>query len=161
LDYYLPSVKYPPLAKPKQAWNTHPWPLQTDTIQFHTCPLPLLWHEFDNSLWYFLQSKVSFCLHMYFLWRHPLPPNKWGNYQDIVTLIDSRIVLTYDCWHLAIFDILMTVASQSPIFQWVMLWKWQYIFITQPMSCFLFHFLNLLLKILFTQPFSLRCHPPP
>jgi hypothetical protein len=76
-----------------------------DTIQFHTCPLPLLWHEFDNSLWYFLQSNVSFCLHMYFLWRHPLPPNKWGNYQDIVTLIDSHIVLTYDCWHMTV-DIL-------------------------------------------------------
>jgi hypothetical protein len=34
----------------------------------HTCPLPLLWHEFDNCLCNFPQSKVSCCLHMYFLW---------------------------------------------------------------------------------------------
>jgi hypothetical protein len=31
-----------------------------------TCPLPLLWHEFDNYLCN-LQSKVSGSLHMYFL----------------------------------------------------------------------------------------------
>jgi hypothetical protein len=34
----------------------------------HTCPLPLLWHVFDNCLCNFLQSKLSSCLHMYFLW---------------------------------------------------------------------------------------------
>ena len=114
----------------------------------HTCPLPLLWHEFDNFN-YFLQykvsccpqvedlgkilhdlgrswqgqglgkplilarscqditnilprlfnlakilprlseilakifqSEVSCCLHMYFLWRHHLPPDKLENDQD-------------------------------------------------------------------------------
>jgi hypothetical protein len=30
----------------------------------------------------FLQSKVSCCLHMYFLWRHHLPPDKSENDQD-------------------------------------------------------------------------------
>jgi hypothetical protein len=54
----------------------------------HTCPLPLLWHEFDNCLCNFLQYKVSCCLHMYFLWRHHLPPDKSENDQDIVTLIE-------------------------------------------------------------------------
>jgi hypothetical protein len=42
-----------------------------DTIQLHMS-LPLLWHEFDNCLWNFLQSKASCCLHMYFLWGHHL-----------------------------------------------------------------------------------------
>jgi hypothetical protein len=118
--------------------------VQMPRISFscHTCPLPLLWHEFDNGLWNFRQYKVSCCLHMYFLWRHHLPPNKSENDQNsdsgwfkycidiwlltllfslqyfsescfggticlptnrkmikIVTLIDSHIVLTYDCWH--------------------------------------------------------------
>jgi hypothetical protein len=36
----------------------------------------------DNGLWKFLQSKVSYCLHMYFLWRHHLSPNKSENGQD-------------------------------------------------------------------------------
>ena len=45
-------------------------------------PSPLLWHEFDNCLRNFLQSKVSCCLHMYFLWRHHLPPDKSENDQD-------------------------------------------------------------------------------
>jgi hypothetical protein len=48
----------------------------------HTCPLPLLSHEFDNCLCNFLQSKVSCCLHMYFLWRHHLPPDKSENDRD-------------------------------------------------------------------------------
>jgi hypothetical protein len=30
----------------------------------------------------FLQSKVSCCLHMHFLWRHHLPPDKSENGQD-------------------------------------------------------------------------------
>jgi hypothetical protein len=34
----------------------------------------------------FLQSKVSCCLHMYFLWRHHLPPGKSENCQDMIDL---------------------------------------------------------------------------
>jgi hypothetical protein len=58
-------------------------------------------HEFDNFSSSFLQSKCSCSLHMYFLWRHRSPPDKSGNDpQDngSLTLIDSHIVLTYDCW---------------------------------------------------------------
>jgi hypothetical protein len=91
----LPNLKYqfPRLATPGQK--------RYKRIPFscHTCPLPLLWHEFDNCLCNFLQSKVSCCLHMYFLWRHHLPPDKSENDQDIVTLTDLHIVLTYGCWH--------------------------------------------------------------
>jgi hypothetical protein len=70
-----------------------------DTIQlshmhvlYHFCDMRSIsvWDEFD---------KVSFCLHMYFLWRHNLAPDKLENDQDIVTLIDLHIVLTYDCCH--------------------------------------------------------------
>jgi hypothetical protein len=41
------------------------------------------------------------CLHMYFLWRHHLSHNKSENDQDSdsESLINSHIVLTYDCWH--------------------------------------------------------------
>jgi hypothetical protein len=46
-----------------------------------------------------LQSKVSCCLHMYFLWRHHLPSDKSENDQDIVTLIDW---FTYDIWLLTL-----------------------------------------------------------
>jgi hypothetical protein len=74
------KIKYPPL------------------VVTHICPLPLLWHEFDNCLCNFLQSKVSCCLHMYFLWRHHLLLTN-RKMIKIVTLIDSHIVLPYDCWH--------------------------------------------------------------
>jgi hypothetical protein len=73
----------------------------------------------------------------------------------IVTLIDSHIVLTYDWWHcFLVFNIWVSRTLEMTIK-----------FITQPLSCFVFHLPNLLLlhlhKILFTQPFSLRHYPPP
>jgi hypothetical protein len=59
-------------------------------------------------------------------------------------------------WLIHIFYLHMTVdiASQSPIFEWVMLWKWQYFYITQPLSCCFFSF---------TQPFTYSkfCLPNP
>jgi hypothetical protein len=36
-------------------------------------------------------------MHMYFLWRHHLSPDKLENDQDSDTLIDSHIVFIYDC----------------------------------------------------------------
>jgi hypothetical protein len=48
----------------------------------HICPLPFLWHEFDNGLWNFLQFKVSCSLHMYFRWKNYLSRNKSENDQD-------------------------------------------------------------------------------
>jgi hypothetical protein len=67
---WLPNLKY-------QLKNNYPCTLGqklNKRIPFscHTCPLSLQWHEFDNGLWNFLQSKVSCCLHMYFLWKHNL-----------------------------------------------------------------------------------------
>jgi hypothetical protein len=111
------------------------------------CPLPLLWHEFDNGLWNFLQSKVSCCLHMYFLWKHHLSPNKLENNQDS----DSHILLTYDCWHCSLQYFSVSCFGNDNKFSlpnpWVVL--------------FLIYPPFYVLKILFTQPFSLRCHPPP
>jgi hypothetical protein len=73
--------------------------------------------------------------------------------------------ITYDCWHLAIFAILpywwLLLLSLQYLIQWVMLWKWQYIFITQPLSCFLFHLPNLLLTQNFVYPTLFSSVPPP
>ena len=73
-------------------------------------------------LWNFLQSKVSCCLHMYFLWRHHLPRDQSENDQDsdsdwlIDWLIDLRIVLTYDCWHcFLVFNIWVSHALEMTI----------------------------------------------
>ena len=48
-----------------------------------------------------MQSKVSCCLHMYFLWRHHLPPDKSQNDQDSNSdwFAILLIVWTHDCWH--------------------------------------------------------------
>ena len=149
-----------PGKNPKKI-NTHPWPKLYKSIRIpfsncHTCPLPLLWHEFHWQLYLcnFLQSKVSRCLHMYFLWRHHLPPDKSENDQDS----DSD-------WFTYCIDIrLLTLA---------LLYSLQYFseswfgndnnFITQPMSCFVFIYQTFYSwsLILFTQPLSLWCQPPP
>ena len=42
-----------------------------------------------------------------------------------------------------------------------MLWKWQQIFITQPLSCFVFHLPNLLLTQNFVYPTLFSSVPPP
>jgi hypothetical protein len=108
---------------------------------------PLLWHKFDNCLCNFLQSKVSYCLHVYFLWRHHLSLDKSENDQDS----DSD-------WFTYCVDIWLLTSLLSL----------QYL----SESCFGndnkfgFHlhvqyptFYSL--KILFIQLFSLRCHPLP
>jgi hypothetical protein len=66
-------------------------------------------------------------------------------------------------WLIHIFYLHMTVdiASQSPIFEWVMLWKWQYFYITQPLSCCFFHLPNLLLTQNFVYPTLFSSVPPP
>jgi hypothetical protein len=42
-----------------------------------------------------------------------------------------------------------------------MLWKWQYIFVTQALSCFVFHLSNLLLTRNFVYPTLFSSAPPP
>jgi hypothetical protein len=90
LKYQLKN-KYPPLAKN----------VTKGLFSCHICPLPLLWHEFDNGLWNFLQSKVACYLHMYFLWRHHLSRSqqigKWSRYW--LWLIYILYWHIYDCWH--------------------------------------------------------------
>jgi hypothetical protein len=54
--------------------------------------------------------------------------------------------------HILHLHVTADIAFQSPIFQWVVLWKWQYFFITQPLSCFVFHLPNLLLTQNFVYP---------
>jgi hypothetical protein len=145
----LPNLKYqlknkrPPLAK--KLYKMIPF-------SCHTCPLPLLWHEFDNCLCNFLQCKVSCCLHMYFLWRHHLPPDKSENDQDsdsdwftyckymwLLTLLFSLQYLSESC-----FGNDNKCLIPNP---------WVVLFFIYPT------FYSL--KILFTQPFSLRCYPRP
>jgi hypothetical protein len=115
----------------------------------HTCPLPLLWHEFDNGLWNFLQSKVSCCLHMYFLWKHYL---FCQNDQD-----SNSDLFTYciDKWLLKLLFSLQYLSESCFGNDNKFLWPnpWVVLFFIYPT------FYSL--KILFTQPFSLRCHPPP
>jgi hypothetical protein len=87
LKYQLKN-KYAPQAKnfTKRYYPTH-------------MSLTTLWHEFDNCLCNFLQSKVSRCLHMYFLWRHHLPPDKSENDQNSDSDWFIYCIRTYDCWH--------------------------------------------------------------
>ena len=87
----LPNLKY-------QLENKYP-PLAKNFTKGYTHPVPLLWHEFDNCLWNFLQSKVSCCLHKYFLWRQHLPHDKSENDQD-----SNSDWFTYciDIWHVDI-----------------------------------------------------------
>jgi hypothetical protein len=65
---------YPPLAK--KLYKTIPF-------SCHTCPLPLLGHDFDNCL----------CLHMYFLLRHHLPHLTNWKIIKIVTLVKAALQL--------------------------------------------------------------------
>jgi hypothetical protein len=89
-----------------------------------------LWHEFDNWL-----CKVSCCLHMYFLWRHHLPPDKSENDQDSDSDWFTYCIQSIDMWLLAL------------------------LFITQPVSCFVFHLPNLLLTENFVYPTLLSSTP--
>ena len=63
-EYFLANFEY-------QSKNKYPLLAKNVTEKYrsncHTCPLPLLWHEFNKCLCNFVQSKVSCCLHMYFL----------------------------------------------------------------------------------------------
>jgi hypothetical protein len=134
--------------------NTHPGQKFYKTIPFscHSCPFSLLWHKFDNCLCNFLQSKVSCCLHMYFLWRHHLPSDKSESDQDS----DSD-------WFTYCIDIWLPT----------LLFSLQYL--SEPCSgndnkfllpnpwvvLFFIHPTLYSLKILFTQLFSLQCHSPP
>jgi hypothetical protein len=91
IKYQLKN-KHPPLAKKLHI---------RIPFSYHTCPnypLPLLWHEFDKCLCNYLQSKVSSCLHMYFLWRH-FHPDKSENDQNSDSDWFTYRILTYDCWH--------------------------------------------------------------
>jgi hypothetical protein len=67
----LPNLKY-------QLKNKYPLLAKTFTKGYHSVVTHVLYHCLCN----FLQYKFSRCLHMYFLWRHHLPPDKSGNDQD-------------------------------------------------------------------------------
>jgi hypothetical protein len=101
--------------------SSHPWPkLQKDVRQvvthvlYHFCDTSLIMFGLWNLLT-FLQSKVSCCLRIYFLWRHHLVPTN-RKMIEIATLTDSHIVLTYDCWHcFLVFNIWMSHALEMTI----------------------------------------------
>jgi hypothetical protein len=144
----------------------HPWPQSYKQIQYRFTHV--LYHFCDMSLITACDIFCSLKFHVvctYTLFGDTicLPTN--GEIIKIVTLIDSHIVLTYDCWHVAIFDILP--------YWWLLLLSFQYFgescfgndntFLSpNPWVVFFFIYSTFYsLKILFTQPFSLRCHPPP
>jgi hypothetical protein len=116
-------------------------------------------HDFcDTSLitaceMFCIQSKVSCCLHMYFLCRHHLPSDKSENDQD-----SDSDWFTYCIYYIWLLTLLFNLRyfSESCFRNdnnfllpnpWVVL--------------FFIHSTFYLLKILFTQPFSLRCHSLP
>jgi hypothetical protein len=55
--------------------------------------MKLYWENHSRWVCNFLQSKVSCCLHMYFLWRHHFPSDKSENDHDNDS--DLHILLTY------------------------------------------------------------------
>ena len=74
-------------------------------------------------------SKVSCCLHMYFLWRHHFPPDKSENDQDS----------DYD-WFTYCIDIwLLTLLFSPRYLSESCFGNDNTFFITQPLSCFVFH----------------------
>jgi hypothetical protein len=120
----------------------------------HTCPLPLPWHEFDNCLCNFLQSIVSCCLHMYFLWKHHSPPDKSENDQHS----DSWLIYSTYCIDIWLLTVLFSLQYLSESCfgndnKLVLPNPWLVLFFIHP-TFYSF-------KILFTQPFSLQCHNPP
>jgi hypothetical protein len=123
LKYQLTN-KYPPLTKNLHSVVTH--------VLYH------FWHEFDNCLFNILQSKVSdvvctctFLKTSFASWQI----GKWSIDWLIDWLIDLDIVLTDDCWHcLLVFNTWVSHVLEMTIN-----------FITQPLSCFVFHLPNLLL----------------
>jgi hypothetical protein len=140
----LPNFKYqlinnyPPLAKNR---------LQKDTESL----LPLLWHEFDNGLWTFLQSKVSCCLHMYFLWKHHL---FCQNDQDSDSDWFIYCIDKCHCWHCFSVNNILTV---SHVFEMTI----NFYYPTLELFCFSFTQPFTYLKFCLPNLFSLRCHPPP
>jgi hypothetical protein len=148
---WLPNLKYQlkTITTPDQKlYKKIPFSCHTDT-----CPIPLLWHEFDNGLWNFLQSKVSCCLHMYFLWRRHLSPNKSENDRDS----DSD-------WFTYCIDIwLLTLLFSLQYFGESCFRNDNKFLLPNPWVVKLFFIYPTFysLKILFTQPFSLPCQPPP
>jgi hypothetical protein len=60
--------------------NKYPFLVQNFTKGYRSVVALVLYHFCDMRN--FLQSKVSCCLHMYFLRRHHLPPDKSENDQD-------------------------------------------------------------------------------
>jgi hypothetical protein len=117
----------------------------------HTCPLPLLWHEFDNCL---CSIRLKFQVVMYLLWRHRSPPDKLEN--DQVTLIDLCTVLIYDCWRcFLVFNIWVSPILEMTINLPNLPLSFFVVFFIYPTFC------SLNILILVTQPFSLRSPPPP
>jgi hypothetical protein len=134
-----------PTIKKSRIWLPN---LKYQNINTHSFVTHVLYHFCDTSLIMvceiFCSLKVSCCLHMYFLWRHHLSPNN-RKMIKIVTLIDSHIVLTNECWQY--------IAFQSPIFLWVRLWKDNKFLLPNPWAFFLFFIYQLAVFYLLTQKF--------
>jgi hypothetical protein len=101
----------------------------------------------------FQQSKVSCWLHMYFLWRHHLPPDKSENdqYSDSDSFTYCIDNLTYDCRH-CFYNIWASHALELTI---------NFHYPTLELFCFVFHLPNHLLTQNFVYPTLFSSVPPP
>jgi hypothetical protein len=143
LKYQLKN-KYPPLAK-------------NFTKRYHSVVTHVLYHFCDMIL---ITACEIFCS----LKFHVVCTCTF--FGDTICLTTNRKmikIVTLNLWliHILYWHMTVDIAFQSPIFEWVMLWKWQYIFITQPLSCFVFHLPNLLLTQNFVYPTLFSSVLPP
>jgi hypothetical protein len=138
LKYQLKN-KYPPLAK-NVTKGYH--------FRCHTCPLPLLWHEFDNCLCNFLQSKVLGLSNRNVL---SFPEHGSFNYWRLKSNVNSHMSIQYVkqseslSYHFPICQDTNSVSKESTCADNIE-------FLYFPFTQLFTH------SILFTQPFSLRCH---
>jgi hypothetical protein len=123
--HFSPKLKYQLKIN-----TTPPCPKLYKTIPF-SCHLPLLWLDFC-AIFCSLKSR---CLHMYFLWRHIcLLTNHSESCKSVrVTILTILVkIVTLTDLHIVLAISLPDIAFESSTFEWVMFWKWQYIFITVP-----------------------------
>jgi hypothetical protein len=121
-------------------------------INTHSVFTYVLYHFCDTSLITACEIFCSLKFHVVctFFGDICLPTNR--KMIKIVTLIDSHIVLTSDCWHcFSVSNIGESRFGNDNKFS-----------LPHPGVVLFFIYRTFYsLKILFTQPFSLRCHPPP
>jgi hypothetical protein len=146
---WLPNLKY-------QLKNKDPPLAKNVTKRYHSVVTHVLYHFSDMSLITACEIFCSLKFHVVCTCTFFGNTICFVKMIKIVTLIDSHIVLTNDCWrHCFSVNNILTVSHvfEMTIHFYLIPNPWVVLFFIYPTFY--------LLKILFTQPFSLRCHPPP